>query len=134
MASFYDDMALVTAELLSPQVFGQGVVILNRQSPGVMDLAQPWLPTAPGVVSETLKAAASGARKYADGVTGKQADGVTVLTTDLRIIAAVPEMEWRMAAGITMTVTVDGSTLQVMQTKGLPAAGTPAAIEIMARA
>lgn len=123
--SFYDDMALVTKELLSSAVFGQGVVIISRQTAGIVDPAQPWLHVAPVVQTETLGAAVSGAGKYADGV--------TILATDFRIVAAVPIMNWRMVANTTMTISVDGKTLQVLQTKGLPAAGTPAAIEIMAR-
>jgi len=124
--SFYDDMALVTKELLSSAVFGQGVVILSRKTTGVVNPAQPWLPVVPVVQTETLGAAVSGAGKYADGV--------TILATDFRVVAAVPVIDWRMNSDVTMTISVDGKTLQVLQTKGLPAAGTPAAIEIMARA
>lgn len=123
--SFYDEMALVTAELLSSDVFGQGTVVLSRQSPGVADPLQPWIVVVPAIISETLKAAVSGAGKYADGV--------TVLSTDFRIVAAVPKLDWRMATDTTLTISVDGSILQILQTKGIPAAGTPSAIEIMAR-
>jgi len=123
--SFYDEMALVTAELLSPSVLGQGVVVLARTTSGVPTPETPWLAVAPVVLTETLKAAVSGAGKYADGV--------TILATDLRVVAAIPVIDWRMNSDVTMTISVDGKTLQVLQTKGLPAAGTPSAIEIMAR-
>jgi len=123
--SFYDEMALVTAELLSSSVFGQGLVVLKRETLGQTNTGMPWVPAIPETVSETLKAAVAGAGKYANGV--------TILSTDFRIVAAVPIMDWRMGDDDVMKVEVDGKILQVVQTEGLPAAGTPAAIVIIAR-
>jgi hypothetical protein len=125
--AFYDDMAAMAAELLAPEAeggLGQGTVVLVRTTPGTPDPAQPWLAVSPTVVTETLRAAVSGAAKYADGV--------TILATDLRIVAAVPTMDWRMGSDV-LSLTIDGRQATIIQARGIPEAGTPAAIEFIAR-
>lgn len=130
MSGFYQDLMAATMELLLPDEqggLGQGNVTLTRTAPGVADQSQPWVPVEPITTTETLRAAVFGAQEYADGV--------TVLETDLRVIAAVPSMPWRMNAGdgATMTINVDGRDIAVVRARGIPDAGIQAAVEFIIR-
>ncbi|MGA0540724.1 hypothetical protein [Neotabrizicola sp. VNH66] len=133
----YSGLANMVQNLLAPEAeggLGQGVVELIRTIPGTQNASDPWIADRPDVILETLRAAVTGAEKYADGQ--------MILQSDLRITAAVPAMEWRMGEdmapdlmhpGAVLAVRIDGRPLQVIRTRGIPAAGTPAAIEIIAR-
>lgn len=125
---FYDELAAMAKDLLKPDAaggLGQGVVVLSRTTQGVPDANQPWLPVTPTVATETLLAAVSGAEKYADGV--------TILDTDLKIIAAIPALDWRMATGVVLGLTIDGRAVTILRVRVIPDAGTPAAVEFLAR-
>jgi hypothetical protein len=125
--SFYDDIAAMAAELLAPEAdggLGQGSVVLIRTTPGTPDPEEPWVAVVPTTETETLRAVVSGAAKFADGV--------TILATDLRIVAAVPVMDWRMGSDV-LSLTIDGRPATIVRARGIPAAGTPAAIEFIAR-
>lgn len=129
MSGFYEAMQAMARDLLKPDTqggLGQGVVMLTRKTAGVVDPEQPWVAVAPTTTTEQLKAAVS-------GVGAKYVDGVTVLATDLRIVAAVPAMEWRMASGDVLAMTIDGRPATIVRVRGIPEAGTPAAIEFIAR-
>lgn len=127
---FYSDLAAMVQDLLAPDAaggLGQGTVVLTRRTPGSNFPARPWMPVYPDEESETLRAAVSGAQGYADGV--------TVLATDLRIIAAVPSLNWRPGGedeGV-LSLSVDGRQVTIIRVRGIPEAGEPAAVEFIAR-
>lgn len=130
MADFYEDMQRMATELLAPSSeggFGQGSVVLTYQALGQPDPSRPWEPVVnPDPEIQELRAAVTSAKKYADGQ--------TILATDVRLVAAVPRINWRLAAGVTIKVEIDGRPpLTVIRSRGLPDAGTPAAIELIAR-
>jgi len=106
---------------------GQGNVILTRITPGSQVPGMTWVASDPVSALETLRAAVSGASEYADGV--------TVLATDLRIVAAVPALNWAMGGddGGILSLSIDGKPVTIIRVRGLPAAGTATAIEIIAR-
>ena len=121
-------------ELLAPDVdggLGQGSVALVRTTPGTRNPDQSWLPVVPTVESETLRAVVSGALP-----SGQQAqeygDGVTVLSTDLKVLAAAPAMGWRLGEGV-LSLTIDGRPATIIRVRGIPEAGTAAAVEFIAR-
>ena len=125
---FYSELAAMAKDLLKPDAaggLGQGVVVLSRTTQGSPDVDQPWLPVTPTIATETLLAAVSGAEKYADGV--------TILDTDLKIIAAIPALDWRMATGVVLGLTIDGRAVTILRVRVIPDAGTPAAVEFLAR-
>ena len=131
---FYEEMQAMARELLAPDAaggLGQGTVVLIRTTPGTPNPSEPWVPVTPTTQSETLRAAVSGALP-----SGQQAqefaDGVTILSTDVKVIAAIPAMEWRMGAGV-LSLTIDGRPATIVRARGIPEAGTAAAVEYIAR-
>lgn len=135
--AFYAEMAAMAADLLKPDAqggLGQGEIVLIRSTPGTVDEGAPWEPVEPTTEQETLRAAASGALP-----SGSQAeeygDGVTILSTDIKVIAAVPAMDWRMTGddGSVLSMTIDGRPMTIVRVRGIPEAGTTAAVEFIAR-
>lgn len=128
---FYDDMQAMVRDLLRPDTLGglgQLTIVLTRTTPGVVDPNQDWEPVAPTTVSEQLLASASGAQAYADGD--------TVLKTDLRIVSAVPVMNWRppvAGEAARLSLTMDGRPVTIVRVKGIPPSGVPTAVEFIAR-
>lgn len=131
MADLYSKMAGVAAKLLAPTSAGglrQGTVILTRTVPGDPDLSTPWIEVASTTTSETLKAAVS-------GVGQAMIDGETILAGDLKVICAVPAMNWRMGGedGGVLTLSIDGRAATIIKVQGIPEAGTPAAVRFIVR-
>ena len=134
---FYDEMQQMVKDLLAPDSQGglgqsdpnsQLKVVLTRTTPGVLDPERDWVEALPQVVSETLLAAVTGAEEYADGS--------LVLATDRRVVAGVPTMNWKLPVGddaATLSLTIDGQRVSIIRVRGIPSAGTPAAIELIAR-
>lgn len=134
---FYSEMAGMARDLLKPDEqggLGQGEIVLIRTKPGAVDENEPWKPVEPTVAQETLSAAASGALP-----SGQQSveygDGVTILSTDIKVIAAVPVLDWRMtsADGSVLSMTIDGRPMTVVRVRGVPEAGTTSAVEFIVR-
>ncbi len=129
--AFYQEMQDMVRDLLKPDTeggLGQVTVILVRTIPGAVDPSAPEIEVAPTVVRETLRAAVSGAGKYADGV--------TILSSDFRIVAAIPAMNWLWPVSpsrAVLSLELDGQAYQVVSVKGIPAIGIPAAVEFIAR-
>ena len=135
--SFYEDMRAMATELLQPDAaggLGQGEIILTRSVPGTPDPAQPWLPVTPSVISETLSAAAFGALPSGDQAV-EFGDGVTILSTDIKVISAIPAMDWRMTGddGAVLSIAIDGRPMTVVRARGIPEAGLVCAVEFIVR-
>ena len=135
--SFYEEMKAMATELLQQDAaggLGQGEIILTRSIPGMPDPAQPWLPVTPSVTSETLSAAAFGALPSGDQAV-EFGDGVTILSTDIKVISAVPAMDWRMTGddGAVLSVTIDARPMTVVKARGIPEAGVTCAVEFILR-
>lgn len=129
--AFYQEMQDMVRDLLKPDTeggLGQVTAVLVRTTPGAVDSSAPEIEVAPTVIKESLRVAVSGAGKYADGV--------TILTNDFRVVAAVPVMNWQWPVApsrAVLSLELDGRTYQVVSVKGIPAIGTPAAVEFIAR-
>lgn len=105
--------------------FQQGEVVLARTMPGEPDPERPWVEVPPVEQTEVLRAVVSGAQEYADGQ--------TVLETDLRIVAAVPALDWRPGNDAVLSLTIDERPLTIVRARGIPEAGTATAVEFIAR-
>ena len=81
-----------------------------------------WSPTFGAPTVYPLVATASGVSK-------KFVNGTTILATDLQIMSAVFDVEPLMSG----TITLNGRTLQTVDIKQIPAAGTPVAWRIICR-
>lgn len=129
--AFYQEMQDMVRDLLKPDTaggLGQVTAVLVRTIPGAVDPNAPEIEVASTVLKETLRAAVSGAGKYADGV--------TILASDFRVVAAVPTMNWQWPVSpsrAVLSLELDGQTYRVVSVKGIPAIGTPAAVEFIAR-
>lgn len=129
--AFYQEMQDMVRDLLKPDTeggLGQVTAVLLRTTPGTVDPNAPEIEVTPIEVKETLRAAVSGAGKYADGV--------TILASDFRVVAAVPEMNWQWPIAPSRAVLgleLDGRPYQIVSVKGIPAIGTPVAVEFIAR-
>ncbi|AID29246.1 hypothetical protein [Mesorhizobium jarvisii] len=109
--SFYDDMAGVATELLTE--FNQGSVQLKRETPGVVDPDQPWVPIEPTVETWPLNAAVR-------RVSQKYVDGTLIVATDNQVTFAVPAI----VPAMTDTLIVDGVELAMKDLRPIPPAGT----------
>lgn len=70
--AFYDELAAMAADLLQPDSLGglgQGAITIARETPGVPDPAQPWLPVSPSVVSEAVNQIGNPVAEYVSGGT-----------------------------------------------------------------
>lgn len=128
---FYDEMAAMSRDLLKPDTAGglgstAGSIVLKRSVPGTPNPAEPWVPVAPVVTQEVLKA-------HSFGVPQKFVDGVTILTGDQYVISAVPMIDWRQGSGIVVTIEIDAKVWQVVGVTDIPAAGTRAALKFQVR-
>lgn len=130
--AFYQEMQDMVKDLLKPDTeggLGQVTAVLVRVTPGAVDPARPECEVASDVQRETLRAAVSGPGKYADGV--------TILTTDIKVVCAVPErIDWRLPEApsrVALYLELDSRRVTIISVKGIPAIGTPAAVEFIAR-
>ena len=108
----------VASQLL--RQFKQGTIIYNQ--PGEVT-GPEWNPTVGEDMPHTLDATAN-------GVSQQYIDGTSVLATDKEVTAAV----FGVVPSTSGTLTIDGQTLQIVRVWQVPAAGTPAAWKIIARA
>ena len=118
MADFYSQMQGVASQLLGQ--FKQGTIIYNQ--PGEVT-GPEWSPTVGEDIQHTLDATAN-------GVSQEYVDGTSVMATDKEVTAAV----FGVVPSTSGTLTIDGQTLQIVRVWQVPAAGTPAAWKIIARA
>lgn len=130
--AFWLEMQAMVSDLLRPDTdggLGQVTIELTRTVPGVVAPDRDWEAVPPASIeTEQLLAAASGADEYADGT--------TVLKTDLRIVSAVPTIDWRMpVAGESarLSLTLDGRPVEIVRVRGMPPVGVPVAVEFIAR-
>lgn len=122
--SIYDRGAALAARLLAPEKYGQGVIVLARQTsvPG----ANPWDPPVTTTTTETLKGAARGVDSR---LVGTEVGGAVILATDKQIICAPPAMDYQ--AGDTLSV--DGVPVHVIAVEKIPAAGVTSAVKFIVR-
>ncbi|TPK14164.1 hypothetical protein [Mesorhizobium sp. B2-5-11] len=116
MAGFYDDMAEMVTELLQPDAdggLGQGTVQLKRETPGVVDPDQPWVPVEPTVTTWPLDAAVR-------RVSQKYVDGTLIVATDNQVTFAVPAV----MPVMTDLLVLDGAELAMKDLRPIPPAGT----------
>ena len=125
MTSIYDRGAALTARLLAPDKYGQGVVTLTRSTPGVPG-ANPWDPVTPTKQTETLKAAVSG---VSSALIGKEAGGTVIIATDRECVCAPPAMAYQ--AGDVLTI--DGVPVHIITVMKKPDAGTTSAVRFIVR-
>lgn len=135
---FFEEMQQMARELLAPTSqggFGQGRVVLVRNPPAVANPAGDWEePGRPSPLREVVGASVSGALP-AGQQSQEYGDGVVILSTDLKVLTAVPqEVDWRMdPKGVVLELEIDGKLMTVLRSKGIMAAGIPAAIEFIVR-
>lgn len=122
--SIYDRGAALAARLLAPEKYGQGSIVLSRQSstPG----ANPWDPPVTTTTTETLKGAARGVDSR---LVGTEVGGAVILATDKQIICAPPVMQYQ--AGDTLSI--DSVPVHVIAVEKIPAAGTVSAVKFIVR-
>lgn len=127
--SFYEDMANMARELLSPASqngLGQGHLTISREgesTPG----PHPWDPVVPGErIVEKLDGAVRGIDKR---MVGTEVGSVVLMASDLQAICAVPVMTWQPGD----TFAVDGKPVHVVAMENIPAAGTPSAVRFIIR-
>lgn len=129
--AFYQEMQDMVKDLLKPDTeggLGQVTAVLVRTTPGAVDPEHPEVEVPPNEQKETLRAVASGPVKYADGV--------TILATDYKIVAAIPALDWRMPEApsrASLHLELDGRKVSIVSVRGIPAIGAPAAVEFIAR-
>ncbi|WP_246676248.1 hypothetical protein [Mesorhizobium sp. B2-5-1] len=115
MAGFYDDMAEMVTELLQPDAaggLGQGTVQLKRETPGVVDPDQPWVPVEPTVQTWPLNAAVKRLHQ-------RYENGVLIVQTGDMVTFAVPEVE----PELTDLIVIDGTDRAITNLMPIPAAG-----------
>ncbi|WP_246689047.1 hypothetical protein [Mesorhizobium sp. WSM4310] len=96
--------------------FKQGAVTLKRETPGVADPAQPWVPVEPTVETWPLDAVVR-------RVSQKYIDGTLIVATDNQITFAVPAT----VPAMTDTLVIDCAEHAMKDLRPIPAAGTPVA-------
>lgn len=128
--SFYDDLADMASELLSPTAsggLGQGVIQLIRVTQGVVDPDKPWLPVQPTEQTETLKGAVKG---VSSKLVGTEVGSAVILASDREAICAAPTMQYQ--AGDILSV--DGVRVNILSVQRIPEAGTTVAVKFIIRA
>lgn len=129
MSDFYDDMAKMTAELLSPtsaQGLGQGVIVLTRITQGVPDPSKPWEPVKPIKTTEKLDGAVKGVDSK---LVGTEAGSAVILASDREAICTVPAMNYK--AGDILSI--DDVDCVILAAMPIPAAGTAVALRFIIR-
>ena len=130
MSDFYDDMARMASELLSPTSsggLGQGVLELTRVTQGVVDPDKPWLPVQPTEQTELLKGAVKG---VSSKLVGTEVGSAVILSSDREAICAAPAMQYQ--AGDILSV--DGVRANILSVQRIPEAGTTVAVKFIIRA
>lgn len=128
MADFYQEMADMVRDLLSPTSaggLGQGAITLVRvvQTPNP---TQPWEPPTQSTLTETLKGAVSGIDRR---LVGTEAGGAVLLESDRIAICEVQAMAYQ--AGDVLQV--DGVPVHILSVERIPAAGITAAVKFIIR-
>lgn len=138
MADFYDEMAQMADELLSPTSqggLGQGTVELIRRT-ATKDPLEPWQKPVVTEQRELLKAAVSIVQSRFSSSAGYMGETM-ILEGDLRVVSAVPkEIDWIPGGtdSVSMFVQLDGGLeIPVVQVSTIPEAGIPVAIVFIAR-
>ena len=129
MADFYQEMADMVRDLLSPTSaggLGQGAITLVRvvQTPNP---TEPWEPPTQSTLTEKLKGAVSGVDRR---LVGTEAGGAVILESDRIAICEVPAMSYQ--AGDVLQV--DGVPVHILSVERIPAAGIAAAVKFVIRA
>ena len=139
MADFYDEMAEMASEMLSPTSeggLGQGTVVLIRRAPGPRNDLEPWNPPSPTEHRETLKAAVSIIQSRFSSSAGYMGE-TTILEGDLQAVAAVPKaIDWIPGGSDNATFYLQldgGNEIPIIQVSTIPEAGTPVAVIFIAR-
>lgn len=128
MADFYQEMADMVRDLLSPTSaggLGQGAITLVRvvQTPNP---TEPWEQPTQSTLTETLKGAVSGVDRR---LVGTEAGGAVILESDRIAICEVPAMSYQ--AGDVLHV--DGVPVHILSVGRIPAAGIAAAVQFIFR-
>lgn len=138
MPDIYDEFAEMAREMLSPTSsggLGQGRIELKRY-PQDRDSLEPWTPVDSNdspVEREVLRAAASVIRSRFNSSSGYSGE-TAILEGDIRIVAAVPSIEWTLSDKSPLYVSIDnGPDMPVVLSSSIPEAGTPVAIELIVR-
>lgn len=129
MSDFYEDLADMASELLSPTGsggLGQGVIQLIRVTQGVVDSDKPWLPVQPTEQTELLKGAVKG---VSSKLVGTEVGSAVILASDREAICAAPTMDYQ--AGDILSV--DSVRVTVLSVERIPAAGTVSAVKFIIR-
>lgn len=127
MADFYQSMAEMASELLSPTSqggLGQGNIVLSRTTTVAPE--NPWESPQTSRVRETLRGAAKGVDSRLVGV---EIGGTVILASDRQVICAVPEMDY--VAGD--TISIDGKPVHIISVQNIPAAGVRSAVRFVVR-
>ncbi|TPM39744.1 hypothetical protein FJ967_08890 [Mesorhizobium sp. B2-3-4] len=109
-------MAEMVTELLQSDAdggLGQGIVQLKRETPGVPDPDQLWVPVEPSVETWPLEAVVR-------RVSQKYVDGTLIVATDNQVTFAVPEV----VPAMTDLLVIDGVELAMKDLRPIPPAGT----------
>ncbi|PBC23477.1 MULTISPECIES: hypothetical protein [unclassified Mesorhizobium] len=114
MADFYDDMANMAVALLGE--FKQGAVTLKRETPGVPDPAQPWVPVEPTVETWPLSAVVKRMHQ-------RYENGILIVETGDMVTFAVPAVE----PMLTDMIVIDGAERTITNLTPIPSAGTAVA-------
>lgn len=135
MVDIYTRMQATARRLLAPTSeggLGQGEIAIARYVAGDAPV-NPWdAPSLPTPERIPLDGAARGVGKELVGTPVE--NGGQVVATDLLVIVAVPESGYSADDYEPADVLeIDGEPVTVMSVKNIPAAGTPCAIQFVAR-
>ncbi|WP_157866116.1 hypothetical protein [Mesorhizobium japonicum] len=107
---FYDEMAGVATDLLTE--FNQGVVKLKRETPGVVDPEQPWMPVEPTVQIWPLNAVVKRIHQ-------RYEDGILIVETGDMVTFAVPAV----VPQLSDFLAIDGTDRAITNLTSIPPAG-----------
>jgi len=127
--AFYDQMQDMVRDLLKPDTdggLGQGVIKIQRTSPGTPDPLNPYAPVTPVISESTIKGAVRGVDAK---LVGTQAGETVLLSTDRVVITEALATPYK--AGDTLTI--DGRAVSILAVENIPAAGTVAAVRFTVR-
>lgn len=120
MSAFYQRMKTNVADKLLKQ-FNQGDIVLVQATS--IPPANPW--DAP-----TTTEARTPLNAIAKGVSEQYVDGVTILSTDIEIVSAVPINQPK----VSDFIEIDGKTTTLLRIIPIPAAGLTVAHKFLVRA